>query len=87
MFYVLLRDNEQRNRGARRDVGRGRARHVPLRAAALLAGGRRFAAHPTECPVTDDLSGRLLRLPFFTTLSDDDADRVVDTFVTALERG
>jgi len=87
MFYVLLRDHEQRNRVLREMSAAGvhaTFHYVPLHSS---PGGRRFAARPTECPVTDDLSGRLLRLPFFTTLSDDDADRVVETFVTALERG
>ena len=44
-----------------------RARDVPLRPAAQLpgrAGGSR-PARPA-CPVTDDISGRLLRLPFYT---------------------
>jgi dTDP-4-amino-4,6-dideoxygalactose transaminase len=87
MFYVLLRDNDQRNRvlGEMSAAGVHATFHyVPLHSS---PGGRRFAARPTECPVTDDLSGRLLRLPFFTTLTDDDADRVVDTLVTALQRG
>ena len=32
-------------------------------------GGRRFAARPTECPVSSDVSARLVRLPFFNTLT------------------
>jgi hypothetical protein len=34
--------------------------------------------------VTDSISGRLLRLPFFTSLSDTEAERVVDRFLTSL---
>ena len=32
--------------------------------------GRRFAARQTDCPVSEDVSGRLLRLPFHNNLSD-----------------
>jgi dTDP-4-amino-4,6-dideoxygalactose transaminase len=45
--------------------------------------GRRFAARTTECPVTDSVSGRLLRLPFFNNLAGEELDRSVDAFVTA----
>jgi dTDP-4-amino-4,6-dideoxygalactose transaminase len=55
--------------------------YVPLHSS---EGGRRFAARPTECPVTDEMSGRLLRLPFYNNLSPDDAERVVTSFLTAL---
>jgi dTDP-4-amino-4,6-dideoxygalactose transaminase len=34
--------------------------------------------------VTDEISGRLLRLPFYTDLEDADADRVVDELLAAL---
>ncbi len=47
-------------------------------------GGRRFAARHTDCPVTDDISGRILRLPFYTTLDDDDAERVVTELISAV---
>jgi dTDP-4-amino-4,6-dideoxygalactose transaminase len=46
-------------------------------------GGRRFSARPVECPVTSDVSGRLVRLPFFNSLSDDELERVVDSFLRA----
>ena len=38
----------------------------------------------TACPVTDDISGRLLRLPFYTDLTDADAERVVDELLATL---
>lgn len=47
-------------------------------------GGRRVSAGPAECPVTDDVSGRLLRLPFYTGLDDHDAARVVEVLTAAL---
>jgi dTDP-4-amino-4,6-dideoxygalactose transaminase len=86
MFYVLLADNDERNRvlGEMRSRGVFATFHyVPLHSA---PGGRRVAAHPTECPVTDDISGRLLRLPFYTDLTDEDAQRVVETFLAMVAR-
>jgi dTDP-4-amino-4,6-dideoxygalactose transaminase len=49
-------------------------------------GGRRFARRPTECPVTVDASARLVRLPFFNTLTEDEVERVAAAFLTAVER-
>lgn len=85
MFYVLLPDNATRNRvlARMRDAGvQATFHYVPLHSA---EGGRRFAARWTDCPVTDDVSGRLLRLPFHNNLSESDAERVVVSFLDALE--
>lgn len=84
MFYVLLPDNETRDRvlGRMRAAGVQPTFHyVPLHSS---DGGRKFAAKPTACPVTDDISGRLLRLPFYNNLSSADLNRVVTTFLEAL---
>ena len=43
----------------------------------LSEAGRRFAARPSECPVTEDVSERLLRLPFYNDLSEAEQDRVI----------
>ncbi len=85
MFYVLAAD-----RATRDDVlGRMRAdgvqptfHYVPLHSS---EAGRRFSARPTQCPVTDDVSGRLLRLPFSNNLTTEDAERVVASFLRAFE--
>jgi dTDP-4-amino-4,6-dideoxygalactose transaminase len=87
MYYVLLRGKAQRDRvlGEMTAAGVHATFHyVPLHSS---PGGRRFAARESECPVTDDVSGRLLRLPFFTNLDDDDAARVVDSLLTSVGRG
>jgi dTDP-4-amino-4,6-dideoxygalactose transaminase len=55
--------------------------YVPLHSS---EGGSRFAAYPTECPVTEDVSGRLLRLPFYNNLTPDESERVVTSFLNAL---
>lgn len=84
MFYVLLPDAATRDHvlaTLNDDDIYATFHYVPLHSS---PGGRRVAARPSECPVTDDISGRLLRLPFYTSIADDDIDRVVEGFVAAL---
>jgi dTDP-4-amino-4,6-dideoxygalactose transaminase len=57
--------------------------YVPLHSS---DAGRRFSARATECPVSDDVSGRLLRLPFSNNLTPDDIARVVASLTGALSR-
>ena len=40
--------------------------------------GRRFGGKPGDCPVTEDVSDRLLRLPFYNDLSQADQQSVVE---------
>jgi dTDP-4-amino-4,6-dideoxygalactose transaminase len=83
LFHVLMPDHETRTRvmGLMRDDGVQTTFHyVPLHDS---DGGRRFSARPVDCPVTSDVSGRLLRLPFFNGLTDDELERVVDSFLRA----
>lgn len=84
MFHVLLPDSTTRNQvlATLQSAGVHATFHyVPLHSS---VHGRKVAAHPVECPVTDDISGRLLRLPFFTTLDPASADRVIDELLGAL---
>jgi dTDP-4-amino-4,6-dideoxygalactose transaminase len=84
MLYLLLPDVETRNTvlHTMRTAGVQPTFHyVPLHSS---DAGRRFAARPTDCPVTENISGRLLRLPFFNDLAADDVDRVAQTFLSAI---
>ena len=84
MFYVLLPDADTRTRvlSGMRDRGVHSTFHyVPLHSS---PGGRRVAARDLPCPVTDDVSSRLLRLPFYTDLTEADSAMVVQAFVEAL---
>jgi dTDP-4-amino-4,6-dideoxygalactose transaminase len=84
MFYVLLPDAATRNRVLATMNAEGiyaTFHYVPLHSS---VGGRRVTARETGCRVTDQVSGRLLRLPFYTSLSDDDIDRVIESFLSAL---
>lgn len=84
MFYVLLPDGVTRDRTLhlmRKADVHPTFHYVPLHTS---EGGIRFRAATTECPVTEDISGRLIRLPFYNDLQPRDIDRVVDVFVDAV---
>ena len=40
--------------------------------------GLTFGYQPGDLPITEDLSGRLLRLPAFAEITESEQDRVVD---------
>jgi dTDP-4-amino-4,6-dideoxygalactose transaminase len=39
--------------------------------------GRKLGGQPGQCPVTENISARLLRLPFFNSLTDDEQGEVI----------
>ena len=39
---------------------------------------RRFGGRPGDCPVTEDISDRLVRLPFYNDLAADTQAAVID---------
>ena len=84
MFYLLLADRPTRDQvlaGMRSQDVQPTFHYVPLHSS---EGGRRFAARSTECPITEDVSGRLIRLPFFNNLSEAESERVVEAFLSAM---
>jgi dTDP-4-amino-4,6-dideoxygalactose transaminase len=44
--------------------------------------GRRFGGRPGDCPVTEEVSDRLVRLPFFNGLTEAEQTRVIDGVVS-----
>lgn len=52
--------------------------YVPLH---LSRMGRRFGGREGDCPVTEDLAARLVRLPFYNDLTPSDQSRVVDALL------
>jgi dTDP-4-amino-4,6-dideoxygalactose transaminase len=83
MFYVLLPPGVRGGViAAMRATGVQAAFHyVPLHSS---AAGRRFSDGYRDCPVTDDISARLLRLPFFNSITDDEIQRSVEALKLAL---
>jgi len=86
MFYVLMPDRRVRDETLalmRNEGVQPTFHYVPLHSS---DAGQKFASRSTACPVTDDVSGRLLRLPFYNTLTDTDLERVARVFVRAVSR-
>lgn len=78
MFYVLMPslDSRQRLISHLKDEGILSVFHyLPLH---LSPMGRHFGGMPGQCPVTEEISDRLLRLPFYNSLSEAQQDRVID---------
>ena len=81
MFHLLLPSIEERTAliehlGARDILAV--FHYLPLH---LSRMGERFGGRRGDCPVTEDVSDRLLRLPFFNAMSDGELDEVVDAVV------
>jgi dTDP-4-amino-4,6-dideoxygalactose transaminase len=77
MFYLLLptlADRQDLIAHLRAAGVTATFHYVPLH---LSEMGRRFGGRPGGCPVTEAVSDRLVRLPLFYDLSDDDLGRVV----------
>ncbi len=52
--------------------------YLPLHASEM---GRRFGYKIGDCPITEDVSDRLLRLPFFNTLSESEQQQVIEALL------
>jgi len=81
MFYLLLPSLDKRTAFIAHMKERGiytPFHYLPLH---LSTMGTKFGGRVGDCPVTEDVSDRLARLPLFTALTDADIDRIVDAAV------
>lgn len=81
MYYLLLPSLAARGAfiKALREQGIYSVFHyLPLH---LSEMGLKFGGKRGDCPVTEDISDRLVRLPFYNTLSEEDQNRVVEAIV------
>jgi dTDP-4-amino-4,6-dideoxygalactose transaminase len=86
LFYVLLPTETIRDAvaGVLREHRIAASFHyVPLHSAPAAP---RFVDRATRCPVTEDVSRRILRLPLHSGLTDEDVERVAEIFVSAVDR-
>ena len=77
MFYLLMPSLKQRQALIAHLKAHGILsvfHYLPLHLSKI---GRRFGGKEGDCPVTEDVSDRLLRLPFYNDLSIEDQQRVV----------
>ena len=79
LYYIILEEKMPRTRILRRleELGISAVSHyVPLHSS---EGGRRFGRAPSPLPITDDYSARLVRLPLWVGLSEQQIDFVVES--------
>jgi len=77
MFYVLLPSCQKRQELIEHLKNKGILsvfHYLPLH---LSKMGRKFGCTERSCPVTEDISNRVLRLPFFNTLTQEEQDLVI----------
>lgn len=82
MYYLLLPSLEKRTSliGHLKSQGVTAVFHyLPLH---LSAFGTRFGGQVGDCPVTEDLSDRLLRLPFYNSYSNEEQSRVIEALAS-----
>lgn len=79
MFYLLLPDLDTRQRFIQHLRERSVYavfHYLPLH---LSDMGLKFGGQPGDCPVTESVSDRLVRLPFYNDLTSADQELVIDT--------
>ena len=78
MFYLLMPSLEQRQaliQHLKKHDILSVFHYLPLH---LSDMGQHFGGRPGDCPVTEDVSDRLLRLPFYNDLSEEDQGFIVE---------
>ena len=77
MYHVLLPSLEVRRRLIQhlkeRDI-LAVSHYVPLNTSSM---GQQFGYQKGDCPITEDISERLLRLPFYNSLRDEDLQYIL----------
>ena len=84
MYYTILADHPTRDNVLRNlnSVGVEATFHyMPLHRS---PAGIAHSGAPSNCPVSDDISSRIVRLPFFNQMSDDQVDYVVEALLDSL---
>lgn len=78
MFYLVLPTAKARRDLIQHLKNRGILAVFHYQPLHLSPMGQRFGGRRGDCPVTEEVSDRLLRLPFYTELSEPEQDQVID---------
>lgn len=82
MFYLLVHSLEQRQRLITHLQARGIQSVFHYQPLHLSKMGRQFGGKKGDCPVTEDVSDRLLRLPFYNDLTEAEQAEIVSAITT-----
>ncbi len=77
LFYLLMPSLEERQALIAHLKARSILSVFHYQPLHLSEMGRRFGGHPGQCPVTEDVSDRLLRLPFYNSMTEEELAAVV----------
>ena len=83
MFYLVMPDAESRTRLIAHLKERGILavfHYLPLH---LSEMGARWGGRAGDCPVTESVSERLVRLPLYTSITEAEQDRVIEAVLSA----
>ena len=86
MFYVLLGDRKTRDdvmAHLKRNGISAVFHYIPLHSSTM---GKKFGYAEGDLPITEDSSARLLRLPFFPDITEEEQLRVVSCLAEFFER-
>jgi dTDP-4-amino-4,6-dideoxygalactose transaminase len=86
MFYVVLPSSDYRDGIISHLKSAGILavfHYLPLHSS---AAGRKFAARKADCPVAEEVSARLLRLPFYNDMTGHEQERVVSALISYRHR-
>lgn len=81
MYYLLVPSLEVRSRVVAHLKERGILavfHYLPLHTSVM---GRKFGGRPGDCPVAEDTSDRLLRLPMYVGLENEEQDEVIEALM------
>jgi dTDP-4-amino-4,6-dideoxygalactose transaminase len=78
MFYLIMRSLEERQALLQHLRARGILAVFHYQPLHLSDMGRRYGGRQGQCPVTEDLSDRLVRLPFYNAMTEDEQIEVVE---------
>lgn len=82
LFYLLMPSRSLRDSLIAHLADRGILAVFHYQPLHLSEMGRRFGGREGMCPVSESVSERLVRLPFFNSLNEKDQGRVIDAVVT-----
>ena len=82
MFYLLVHSKEQRQRLIKYLNHRGINSVFHYQPLHISKMGRQFGGKVGDCPVTESVNDRLLRLPFYNDLTEAEQAEVVSALKT-----
>ena len=78
LFYMLLPQSSMRERFLDHLAQRGILSVFHYQPLHISEMGRRFGGKEGDCPVAEDITGRLVRLPFFNSLTQSEQGEVIE---------